>query len=126
MYTATPEIYTYCHTLSLHAALPICWHCRGLAYLPFLQLARQCAPVHPQPPRGLRDVEIGLDQHLMDMLPFDRLDRRRTGIERRFGIALRPLERRFDIVGVRRLGEIIGGARSEEHTSELQSLMRIS
>src|SRR3546814_319978 len=22
---ATPEIYTYCHTLSLHAALPICW-----------------------------------------------------------------------------------------------------
>src|SRR3546814_10616376 len=23
--TATPEIYTYCHTLSLHDALPICW-----------------------------------------------------------------------------------------------------
>src|SRR3546814_20929714 len=35
--TATPEIYTYCHTLSLHNALPICpwrplclrrWRCR--------------------------------------------------------------------------------------------------
>src|SRR3546814_13121002 len=23
--TATTEIYTYCHTLSLHDALPICW-----------------------------------------------------------------------------------------------------
>src|SRR3546814_14643092 len=67
--------------------------CPRSAYLPFLQLARQCAPVHSQPARGLRNVEIGLDQHLVDMIPLDRLDRRGTRIQPRFGIALRPLER---------------------------------
>src|SRR3546814_14264821 len=33
MDTATTEIYPYCHTLSLHAALPIC----SFASLPFVQ-----------------------------------------------------------------------------------------
>src|SRR3546814_2230432 len=69
--------------------------CPRSAYLPFLQLARQCAPVPSQPARGLRNVETGLDQHLVDILPLDRLDRRGTFIER-----------------------------SNEHKSELQSPIR--
>src|SRR3546814_16833353 len=66
--TATTEIYTYLHTLSLHDALPIC-----------LRLA------------------VGRCQHRPE-----RLLRRNDG-----GLCHRP-------------------PRSEEHTSELQSLMRIS
>src|SRR3546814_9195987 len=97
------------------------------ADLALLQLSRQRAAVHSQPPRGLRDIEAGFDERLVDMLPLDGLDRRGSRADRRVDVALGTSERRLDIVGVRRLGEIIGGAqRSEEHTSELQSLMRIS
>ena len=45
--------------------------------------------MHPQPPRGLRNVEIRLDQRLVDMFPLDGLDRRRPGIERRIDVAFR-------------------------------------
>src|SRR3546814_8821380 len=71
--TATTEIYTYGHTLSLHDALPIC------------RLRRPPAPARTRPARP------------------GRMPRRRAGA----GPPARLL-------------------RSEEHTSELQSLMRIS
>src|SRR3546814_16833472 len=79
--TATTEIYTYGHTLSLHAALPI--FCR-------LSLLR-------------------------DALAF-------------FGAVVRllALRVRFRLGSRQRDGDADGRGRSEEHTSELQSLMRIS
>src|SRR3546814_16601675 len=56
--TATTEIYTYVHTLSLHDALPICIHMRRVALCPIAhqllrhaqadtQRWRQCARAHP-------------------------------------------------------------------------------
>src|SRR3546814_12846768 len=79
-YTATTEIYTYRHTLSLHDALPIfptlCIFCLG----PALKMS-------DTPPEMVRPC------------------------------------------GSRRCApasNVVSGARSEEHTSELQSLMRIS
>src|SRR3546814_7888170 len=79
--TATTEIYTYVHTLSLHDALPICWGGDGLrlgACTGSLQLTGN--PSLPNPPLEGEG----------------------------FGSA------------------VLEGERSEEHTSELQSLMRIS
>src|SRR3546814_12583512 len=78
--TSTTEIYTYCHTLSLHDALPICRI--GDSYIHgFGAIGRSLGP-----------------------LPFHQ-----------FWLKLH-------LAG--RAGPI--GDRSEEHTSELQSLMRIS
>src|SRR3546814_6936624 len=78
--TATPEIYTYCPTLSLHDALPISFTAFCAILLGAIQLERaKGAPVHPR----ATDWTVYL------------------------------------------LLVIIAG-RSEEHTSELQSLMRIS
>src|SRR3546814_16047309 len=80
-YTATTEIYTYLHTLSLHDALPISSASRTLS------VYWACA--------GLADISAAasIRDSLKRMLPY-------------------CLERKM--------------ARSEEHTSELQSLMRIS
>src|SRR3546814_2362327 len=88
-YTATTEIYTYCHTLSLHDALPI------------------------SRPGGAPDA-LGEEGAEIAFGP------RRDGEARRHRMAAAVdqearLARRDD----RR-------TRSEEHTSELQSLMRIS
>src|SRR3546814_10863751 len=80
--TATTEIYTCCHTLSLHDARPICI---------IGAFARRAADHH-----AARRFERGLLQRL------ERPDRART----------------FD--------QAEDEHRSEEHTSELQSLMRIS
>src|SRR3546814_8828801 len=87
--TATTEIYTYCHTLSLHDALPIF---QNLALFSKLSV--------------LDNVLIGAHA-------------RTTG--NFVGDALR-------LVGVRRREAMLRdeAMRSEEHTSELQSLMRIS
>src|SRR3546814_16466559 len=83
-YTATTEIYTYCHPLSLHDALPIC--CRRTGTSHAATAAARCTsrvgcwPSSAPPCRTMS----------------------------RFGCTTaRPI-------------------RSEEHTSELQSLMRIS
>src|SRR3546814_11691878 len=88
--TATPVIYTYCHTLSLHDALPI-----------------SCNLVAP----GAVDTEFN------------------SALLEKPGWA----EGTAKLTPMKRLGvpEDIAGAvmmlvRSEEHTSELQSLMRIS
>src|SRR3546814_3924570 len=89
--TATPEIYTYCHTLSLHDALPICGPQR-VGQLP--GRPRQREPAARQFP------------------PWEQL----AGV---------LLARRRDV----RMADDIAARdrmRSEEHTSELQSLMRIS
>src|SRR3546814_10239451 len=91
-YTATTEIYTYGHTLSLHDALPISSPSGGCC----------CRNRSSAPPR----LEI---EHRADMHGHRRLG----GLRDALGIAFAP----FDPVG---------DARSEEHTSELQSLMRIS
>src|SRR3546814_8689591 len=82
--TATTEIYTYGHTLSLHDALPICSRA-------------------PPSPAGVSDM-LNLREYrntadrLADHLPWAAL--------------IAP--------------GVVLSKRSEEHTSELQSLMRIS
>src|SRR3546814_17801436 len=73
--TATTEIYTYLHTLSLPDALPICY----------------CPKVRCHHPR-------------------------RVGRPSPFSVSSAPTP----------AGSFAGSGRSEEHTSELQSLMRIS
>src|SRR3546814_5453310 len=129
--TATTVIYTYCHTVSLHDALPIYAgnrehrHAAGAAVL---QLALELAA-----------IEFALAQHLAEFLP--RLDaglvadqgveqalfRRQLGAG---GDLLAALlaghgQRAFQQV-THDLFDIAADIRSEEHTSELQSLMRIS
>src|SRR3546814_5429334 len=101
--TATPGIYTYGHTLSLHAALPI-----GPAG-------------HPRPFRPAHALLSRADGHegacrVRDRGPADRaaLAAALPGHRRR---ARRDADR------VRRTPLL---PRSEEHTSELQSLMRSS
>src|SRR3546814_4157997 len=83
--TATPEIYTYCHTLSLHDALPIWVIAKGL-------------PASPGAACG---------QAVFDADTAERL-----------------AGQNHDVILVRT--ETSPEDRSEEHTSELQSLMRIS
>src|SRR3546814_5779702 len=89
---ATTEIYTYGHTLSLHAALPI-------------------APVVV--------VTLAAGQVELTLPP---LKGRVTGIEERLSP---PVDGDVDRQATR-LARDVSGERSEEHTSELQSLMRIS
>src|SRR3546814_6828297 len=107
--TATTEIYTYLHTLSLHDALPISSAqlrsraiCCGLSNAPA-----------SLPNIALRSSSVGV------------LDRATS----RFG----GIRLCITCAGVMILGRWIAAsacrakvARSEEHTSELQSLMRIS
>src|SRR3546814_1775055 len=101
--TATTESYTYCHTLSLHDALPI-WL---LAY-------------------GLLSLILGVAAFLW---PFSATIAA-TLIIGAFFIAAGIVSIGAGIFGGIREGRgyaiAFGAVRSEEHTSELQSLMRIS
>src|SRR3546814_8976490 len=83
--TAPTEIYTYCHTLSLHDALPISLHFRLAVGL----LPRSGRP-EPQPDRPTAGPEQPACQPARQVHPAE------------------------------------AKLRSEEHTSELQSLMRSS
>src|SRR6185312_905712 len=74
-----------------------------------LELARQRTPMHAEAARGFGDVEVGLDQHLVDTLPFERLERGRPIRDRGAYISLRAIEGCLDIVGVGRLDEIVRG-----------------
>src|SRR3546814_7705458 len=97
--TATPDIYTYLHPLSLHAALPICLVARKTQRLRHGLTKKRVAECgENQPERGLvhRPIFMAVSE-LVDEI----VDRVEDGIQR---------------VAVR----------SEEHTSALQSLMRIS
>src|SRR3546814_5735519 len=86
--TATTEIYTYLHTLSLHDALPI----SGSASRSRRRTAPSAAPRNPTRPDARRS-------------PRRARGRCRAAARCRYGCT---------------------ASRSEEHTSELQSLMRIS
>src|SRR3546814_3281918 len=102
MYTPTTEIYTYSHTRSLQDALPI-FPLLGLDIFR-TQKVSQSLVIRPRLARigaGTRstDLDALLDQ---DALYLSRAAMTQTGLD----------------VGHR--------VRSEEHTSELQSLMRIS
>src|SRR3546814_9331304 len=83
--TATTEIYTYCHTLSLHDALPILL------------------------PKARFGYRMG-NGEILDHMVFD------------------GLTSTFDGLHMIQQASAVSreGRRSEEHTSELQSLMRIS
>src|SRR3546814_14969051 len=95
--TATTEIYTYGHTLSLHDALPI-----SILGIDLHKIGKLFATwVAPRGP------EIN-EQRTLALFTQNRLQR--------FGV-----DRRHDDRLLR-----FRGPRSEEHTSELQSLMRIS
>src|SRR3546814_2027831 len=87
--TATTEIYTYCHALSLHDALPIC------------RAGSRPALVRSGLERLAR-VGVGGEE----------------GLDRQLG--------HRDVEGRAEGGQGAEERRSEEHTSELQSLMRIS
>src|SRR3546814_20529834 len=88
---ATPDIYTFCPTLSLHDALPICQILRlGRGH------GRLSAPLH---------------------CPHRRLAARRW---------VRASRRACPVSASAIRQAVSADRRSEEHTSELQSLMRIS
>src|SRR3546814_11444969 len=87
--TATTEIYTYLHTLSLHDALPIC-----------------IAPITAAVFQAGDDTGIGFKQTLDERM------------------ADAYLADGWDVVQIQPQAAV--AYRSEEHTSELQSLMRIS
>src|SRR3546814_1624242 len=105
--TATTEIYTYCHTLSLHDALPIA----GPAGISLAQS-----------PAGIRGSRADA--------PGRRRSRHRqqrpllvgAGRQRNIGDCMRSRQR----LGTTANDCEEARLRSEEHTSELQSLMRIS
>src|SRR3546814_10591810 len=92
--TATTEIYTYCHPLSLHDALPI------LRYP-----GRVLAPGELIPAQVSDFIAAHLGLTSDDLLLY----------------AAREETRHEHLADLRRIY-----GRSEEHTSELQSLMRIS
>src|SRR3546814_9725742 len=110
MCTPTTEIYTYGHTLALHDALPIL-----TALVGRIKRERPGVPVIVFP-RGAGDDDDRLD----------RFDPERT--ERGRGVDFPDIGRRHLLQdGLEPLVQPSKcRQRSEEHTSELQSLMRIS
>src|SRR3546814_4021449 len=113
---ATTRIYTYRHTLSLPDGLPICVRLYGEAGAdqrdarPRRGLAGDGQP-------GLRDRQRRAP-HVDHAANFEHDDARPLCLDRR-------LERARTVGRQRRHADDLA-ARSEEHTSELQSLMRIS
>ena len=63
--------------------------------------------MHPKPPRGLRDIESGFGERLVDTLPLQRFDRRRALGQADLSIAFRTPKRSFDIVCVGRLSQVV-------------------
>src|SRR3546814_5712125 len=100
---ATTEIYTYCHPLSLHDALPISSRPRK-GERPRADLGGAALDSRPRSAQHLVVDQIGA--------VLGRLDR--VG------------DRDHALIVVEHPADIAIFRRSEEHTSELQSLMRIS
>src|SRR3546814_3002538 len=134
-YTATTEIYTYCHTISLHDALPVAG-----GPVPIEDVApggRLVLRRDDQLPKGRRALCGPLDHHAdhgstwapqsLDRPSYGGDERKphtrslcgRAGGTRPEGAARNRRRGQTALAGEIRL-------RSEEHTSELQSLMRIS
>src|SRR3546814_20646688 len=105
--TTTPEIYPYLHTLSLHVALPICAAARA-SRRPFAQ--QGCQSVLDPASRGRRRAQ----HHVW---------RQRQLLS---SAGERISHDGGDDCGAGRLRHLDPALRSEEHTSELQSLMRTS
>src|SRR3546814_10565609 len=99
--TATTEIYTYLHTLSLHDALPIWAHSSGDAP------SRIFEPSETFRSRNMAEITAAAVKELRDRSGAGMMDCKKALTE-----ANGDIEAATD--------------RSEEHTSELQSLMRIS
>src|SRR3546814_3049531 len=108
--TATTEIYTYCHTLSLHYALPILQRGERERYR---QIRQTLTAWYPEVHELTMDVFIGghFQAHI---------ERTRKGYQRA------ELYQWAMLAVVAVLAVFLGAERSEEHTSELQSLMRTS
>src|SRR3546814_8651216 len=104
--TATTEIYTYCHTLSLHDALPICRDGDG------------------NPARDLRlAVRLRVSSEYSELSLASKFGCDLTEAPR----LLQQARQHCDWLGVCfHVGSQAMSPRSEEHTSELQSLIRIS
>src|SRR3546814_3289237 len=101
-YTATTEIYTYQHTLSLHEALPICGSLTEMAAADRLQALRE-------------------DTGCLVDLSFDTI----SGAGPNGAVVHYRAEEKTN--RAIEMGTLyLVDSRSEEHTSELQSLMRIS
>src|SRR3546814_9617611 len=96
--TATTVIYTYCHTLSLHDALPIC----AIGAVLWFVVASDR--------RSMRAAPLSALRHLRSATPIIRCSAAFSAFA-----SIRHRQRRASL-----------NRRSEEHTSELQSLMRIS
>src|SRR3546814_6636172 len=109
--TATTEIYTYWHTLSLLEALPILV-AGGAEHQIGGEAEQAVAPAH----------RAALDRFEQEIAA-PRLDQLERRGDRGLAILDRALPDERGATGVERGA---GGGRSEEHTSELQSLMRIS
>src|SRR3546814_2653135 len=116
--TAHTDIYTYCHTLSLHDALPI------------YEIQRNADPLEPDQGRTGRPGQADRQAPGLRAGPPDF----RFG-DRRYGQIGNPLQRKRPRARARHLAMELHvparpdqrrGDRSEEHTCELQSLMRIS
>src|SRR3546814_3730371 len=106
---ATTEIYTSSHTLSLHDALPISRQTRQVTPRPALQ--RGFAGASSPRRRGSRNIN---EPRFSAALP---------GRHPRVG---GDPETSMNRASARLCRGVIPAKRSEEHTSELQSLMRIS
>src|SRR3546814_7865554 len=128
--TATPEIYTYSHTLPLHDALPISWHAKKL---PRGALAGNRFRLVL---RGVQGGRAAIDARLQAIAEvgvpnyFGEQRFGREGANLGHAVAMFAGKRfaraqRTHLLSAAR-SELINRGRSEEHTSELQSLMRIS
>src|SRR3546814_2553043 len=107
--TATTEIYTYCHTLSLHAALPICKSTL------FKLITGKETPDGGTIEVG-DTVKLGyVDQSRDHLNPDHNVWEEISGGHDLMTIGKHELQTRASV-----------GARSEEHTSEHQSLIRSS
>src|SRR3546814_14892222 len=125
--TAAPVIHTFRNTLSLHGALPIARKDlsaqRGVVY------AARAQPIAPF--RRGRHRAVAGEGELAHAGALRSLEHDAAHAVRKAGVA-HPVEHDLRnaahpvVVFRRRLVIEGGGQRSEEHTSELQSLMRIS
>src|SRR3546814_13735033 len=111
---ATPEIYTYSHTLSLHDALPMFGH-HGRIVRADRERGQQGAHAVESgelPHRHAGALRLEFPQRAVERVaraPSGQQGAQRFAVDTRLDAWAQRLERR-----------------SEEHTSELQSLMRIS